>query len=84
MSKEMGVLLAGVLVFLTPFLGIPGSWRTVLLVILGAAITILGFLLRGESLGHAPAAKNNSSSQLRVQQAFVESSLNEDSPNQQV
>jgi hypothetical protein len=54
MSKETGVLIAGLLVFLTPFLGVPGSWRTVILVILGAAIAILGFLLRGAALGKEP------------------------------
>ncbi len=74
MSKETGILFAGLLVFLTPFLGIPGSWRTVILVILGATIAVLGFLLRGESLSHVPAAKNTSSSHPHSQQAFVESS----------
>jgi hypothetical protein len=75
MSKETGVLAAGLLVFLTPFLGVPGSWRTVILIILGAAIAIMGFLLRGQSLGHAPRIKNSSASRSRSQQAFVESPI---------
>jgi hypothetical protein len=50
MSKEMSVIVLGVLVMLIPYLGIPGSWRTLLLVVVGVAVTILGFLLRGETI----------------------------------
>lgn len=50
MSKEMGVILLGIVTIATPYLGIPGSWKTAALVCLGALITLLGFLLRGESL----------------------------------
>lgn len=50
MSKEMSIIVLGVLVVLTPYLGIPGTWRTVVLVCVGIAITILGFLLRGEAI----------------------------------
>lgn len=52
MSKEMAVIALGVLVILTrTFLGIPGSWQTVLLVVSGVGLVILGFLLRGEAIG---------------------------------
>ncbi|MDB5225297.1 MAG: hypothetical protein JWL87_249 [Candidatus Adlerbacteria bacterium] len=50
MSKEMLVIALGVLVVITPYLGIPGSWKTVLLIVAGVAIAGAGFLLRGESL----------------------------------
>lgn len=50
MSKEMTVIVLGVLVVITPYLGIPGSWKTVILVLAGLAIAGAGFLLRGEAL----------------------------------
>lgn len=50
MSKETGVIVLGIWVFILPFLGIPGSWRTILLALTGAALAILGFLMRGEIL----------------------------------
>lgn len=50
MSKEMAVIALGLLVAVTPFLGIPGSWKTVLFVLAGLALAGAGFLLRGESL----------------------------------
>lgn len=50
MSKEMSVIVLGIFVALIPYLGIPGTWRTVLLVATGSAIAILGFLLRGEAI----------------------------------
>ncbi len=50
MSKEMTVIALGVLVVVTPYLGIPGSWKTFVLVVAGAALAGVGFLLRGEAL----------------------------------
>jgi hypothetical protein len=50
MSKEMTVIALGILVVVTPYLGIPGTWKTVILVLTGAAIAGIGFLLRGETL----------------------------------
>ncbi|OGG57823.1 hypothetical protein A2765_03420 [Candidatus Kaiserbacteria bacterium RIFCSPHIGHO2_01_FULL_56_24] len=50
MSKEMTVIALGILVMLSPYLGIPGHWRTLLVVILGAALALIGFLLRGEQI----------------------------------
>ncbi len=50
MSKEMTVIALGVLVTITPYLGVPGSWKTVILVVAGIALAGVGFLLRGESL----------------------------------
>lgn len=51
MSKEALVILLGVVIVLLPFLGLPGTWRTVLMVLVGAAIVLIGVLLRSEALG---------------------------------
>ncbi len=65
MSKEMTVIALGVLVVVTPYLGIPGSWKTVVLVVSGLALAGVGFLLRGEALarsaghGHAHYVENS-------------------------
>lgn len=50
MSKEMTVIALGVLVVVTPYLGVPGLWKTAIFVIAGAALAGVGFLLRGEAL----------------------------------
>lgn len=50
MSKEMTVIVLGLLIAATPFLGIPGSWKTALFVLAGLGMAIAGFLLRGEAL----------------------------------
>jgi len=50
MSKEMTVIALGVLVAVTPYLGVPGLWKTIILVLSGLALAGVGFLLRGESL----------------------------------
>ena len=46
----MTVIALGVLVAITPYLGVPGSWKTILLVLVGLALAGVGFLLRGEAL----------------------------------
>ncbi|HEV7449557.1 MAG TPA: hypothetical protein VGP13_03425 [Candidatus Paceibacterota bacterium] len=53
MSKEMTVIALGVLVVITPFLGVPGSWKTAIFVIAGLGIAGVGFLLRGEALARS-------------------------------
>lgn len=57
----MTVIALGLWVLLVPNLGIPGDWRTALLVLSGIAIAVIGFLLRGESLarGQKPHAHNH-------------------------
>jgi len=50
MSKEMAIIALGIWVAAIPYLGVPGSWRTVLLVVTGLLITSLGFFLRAEVL----------------------------------
>jgi hypothetical protein len=53
MSKEMTIIVLGVWVAIVPYLGIPGTWRTAILLLSGLGIAIVGFLLRGESIGRA-------------------------------
>lgn len=55
MSKEMTVIVLGALVVITPYLGVPGSWKTGILVLSGAALAGVGFLLRGEALSRSSA-----------------------------
>jgi hypothetical protein len=50
MSKEISVMVLGIVVALTPYLGLPGEWRTILLVLLGLSIAAIGFLLRRDVL----------------------------------
>lgn len=50
MSKEMTVIALGVFIAVVPYLGIPGLWKTIILVVSGFAIAGVGFLLRGEAL----------------------------------
>ena len=50
----MTVIILGIAVIVVPYLGFPGSWRTLILVALGAAVAIIGFLLRGEALRRLP------------------------------
>jgi|GEM_PF-1312416 len=61
MSKEVTIIALGIWVLIVPNLGIPGDWRTALLVLSGLATAIIGFLLRGESLarGTRPHAHNH-------------------------
>ncbi len=53
MSKEMAVIAAGIWVLIVPYLGVPGSWRTTLLIITGVALIVLGFFLRAEAIARA-------------------------------
>ena len=50
MSKEMAIIALGVWLFIVPYLGVPGSWRTVLLLLTGVALVVLGLFLRADSL----------------------------------
>lgn len=50
MSKEILVIALGVWITFVPYLGVPGSWRTVILILTGLALILIGFFLRGEVL----------------------------------
>lgn len=50
MSREMGIIVLGLAVMIIPYLGVPSAWRTALLVLAGAALAVIGFLLRGSAM----------------------------------
>lgn len=59
MSKEVLVIVLGILTALLPFMGLPGSWRTILLVLIGIGIAVIGFFLRSEALGRGGESRNH-------------------------
>lgn len=70
MSKETGLIVLGLWVIVVPYLGVPGSWRTVLLVLSGAGVATLGFLLRGEAMVKGSSAHKTRGG--RASRSFVE------------
>jgi hypothetical protein len=58
MSKELSVILLGFSIIIITQLGIPGTWRTALLVLAGAAIASIGFFLRTEALTRARRSRH--------------------------
>jgi hypothetical protein len=48
MRKENTIILLGILIFITPFLGVPGSLKTLLLVTFGLLVSILGIFVRSD------------------------------------
>lgn len=50
MSKEVSIILLGLVVALIPYFGFPGSWRDGFLLVAGIVIAALGFFLRKEAL----------------------------------
>jgi hypothetical protein len=54
MSKEMTVITLGIWIIVVPYLGVPGSWRTTLIVLTGVGLIVLGFFLRAEALSRGP------------------------------
>jgi hypothetical protein len=51
MSREMTIIILGLLTMVVPYTGFPSAWRTGALVLIGAAVAVIGFLMRGETLG---------------------------------
>ena len=52
MSRESLVILFGLLIFLTPLLGIPPAWKEYLMLGIGALLIIIGFSLRRSAYYH--------------------------------
>lgn len=50
MSKELVVIILGLLVALMPYLGFPGSWKTVFSIVIGIVIAGIAFIIRQERL----------------------------------
>jgi hypothetical protein len=54
MSKESTLITAGVLIMLSPFLGLPSSWFSYILPVLGIVILAVGYTaLRARRAPHA-------------------------------
>lgn len=53
MSKNSFLILLGALVVLTTFLGIPGSWKTIVFSVLGLLIIVTASLLRKDIVSGA-------------------------------
>lgn len=52
MSKNTSIIILGFLVALTPFLGLPGAWKTGVFVISGLLIVLIAFLQKGGKLSN--------------------------------
>lgn len=60
MSKEMGIIVLGLaIIAIRTLSGLPGEWQTMLLVVCGGAVAVLGFLLRGEALSRGTFSNRN-------------------------
>jgi len=55
MSRESLLILLGVLIFLAPFSGLPFSWLSWILSLLGIIVGIVGFSLRAKRASPPPA-----------------------------
>ncbi len=53
MSKEMLVIALGLFTVVVTQLGIPSSWKMLIVAATGLSIASVGFLLRGESLSRS-------------------------------
>ena len=56
MSKETAIIALGFWVLVMPYLGVPRGWLTILLVLTGIGLMVLGFFLRAEALSRGPRA----------------------------
>ncbi|MDE1919753.1 MAG: hypothetical protein KGH56_03620 [Patescibacteria group bacterium] len=56
MSRASTLILLGILTILTPFSGLPSSFRSLLAVIFGASVFAIGFSLRAREAESAQAA----------------------------
>lgn len=50
MTKDVGILILGLLTATMPFLGFPRSFESFLLIVIGLAIAVLAFIIRNEGL----------------------------------
>lgn len=69
MSRESMVFLLGLVIFLTPFLGIPNDWKRVVFIGGGAVLMVLGYTLRRSSFFRSMDTGTGE----RKSDAFVES-----------
>ena len=59
MKKDISIIFLGLVVVVTPFLGIPTSWKSVVFVVVGLVISWLAYLLQKEmhDVGNAGVEK---------------------------
>jgi len=69
MSKEGTLLVVGVLVLVSPFLGLPMSWLTFLLPILGAIVITISQIIRKER--KTPSMRSDAASSAAVREVPV-------------
>ena len=50
MQKDTTTIVLGILIAIIPFLGIPGTWKTVLFIVLGLVIALIAFFARMDRL----------------------------------
>lgn len=50
MSKEVVLIVLGLVVALMPYLGFPGSWKTTFSIVVGVCIAGVAFIVRQERL----------------------------------
>ena len=58
MSKEGTLITIGVIVVLSPFLGLPHSWLTWILPVCGAAVLLVGYFIRKEHIATVAVAES--------------------------
>ena len=52
MSKDVAIIFLGLWIAVVPFLGFPGTWKTVIFITSGLGIVILTFLLRRDVISY--------------------------------
>ena len=62
MRKEKTIFIIGLWIIVLPFLGFPGSWKTVMLVLTGVALIYLGYLFYMEAKERLAKIENQAES----------------------
>lgn len=52
MSRESLVFLFGLIIFITPLLGVPPEWKEYLMLAVGSLLVVIGFSLRRSAYHH--------------------------------
>ena len=48
MSKDVGILILGLLTAAMPYLGFPANYERIIFVVVGLSVAVLAFLIRGD------------------------------------
>lgn len=67
MSQEVFVFLSGIVIFLTPFLGIPTDWKFLIISVLGIALIVVGYRMR-----YQKAVRDVEHSQISTSDEFLQ------------